>query len=62
LVHLAMVDRAALTRPPPEGRPVYETRDGWRMASWSQGGTAMMLVTRAEESQLRALLGVVVVP
>jgi hypothetical protein len=57
LVHLAMMDRSALLNPPPYGHPVYETRDGWRLASWSQGNTAMMLATRAPESQLRALLG-----
>jgi len=58
LVHLAMMDRAALDSPPPLGHPEYETRDGWRMACWSQGDLAMMLVTRAPESQLRAILGV----
>ena len=56
LVHLAMVERSALPNPPPEGHPEYETRDGWRMACWSQGNMAMMLATRASESQLRELL------
>jgi anti-sigma factor RsiW len=59
MVHLAMVDRAALSSPPPEGHPEFATRDGWRMASWSQGDVAMMLITRAQESQLRTLLGMV---
>ncbi len=59
MVHLAMVDRAALANPPPEGHPEFATRDGWHMASWSQGDIAMMLVTRAQESQLRSLLGMV---
>jgi len=58
MVHLAMVDRSALKSPPPD-HPVYETRDGWRAACWSQGDTSMMLVTRAPESQLRALLGMI---
>ena len=58
LVHLAMVDRSALDNPPPDRHPVYGARDGWRTASWSQGDTAMMLITRAPESQLRSLLGV----
>jgi hypothetical protein len=57
LVHLAMMDRSALVKPPPDGHPIYETRDGWRLACWSQGNMAMMLATRAPESQLRALLG-----
>lgn len=56
LVHLAMMNRAALVNPPPAGHPVYSTRDGWRLASWSQGEMAMMLITKAPESQLRALL------
>ena len=59
LVHLAMMDRSALAKPPPDGHPVYETRDGWRLACWSQGNMAMMLATRAQESQLHALLGIV---
>jgi hypothetical protein len=59
MVHIAMVDRAALESPPPEGHPEFETRDGWRTASWSQGDMAMMLATRAPEAQLRALLAVV---
>ena len=59
LVHLAMVDRAALESPPPEGHPVYGSKEGWRTASWSQGDTAMMLITKAPESQLRALLSMV---
>jgi hypothetical protein len=58
MVHLAMVDRSALDNPPPDGHPVYGSRDGWRTASWSQGDMAMMLVTRAQESQLRSLLAV----
>ncbi|MGA3172089.1 MAG: hypothetical protein ABSE62_13870 [Chthoniobacteraceae bacterium] len=58
LVHLAMVDQSALASPPPEGHPEFETRDGWRMACWSQDGMAMMLATRAPESQLRVLLGI----
>jgi len=58
MVHLAMVDRSALENPPPEGQPLYAMRDGWRTASWSQGDMAMMLITRAPESQLRSLLGV----
>jgi hypothetical protein len=59
LVHLAMVDRAALVSPPPDLHPVFESKDGWRMACWSQGDTAMMLVTRAPESQLHTILGMV---
>jgi hypothetical protein len=60
LVHLAMMDRSALLKPPPDGHPLYHTRDGWNLASWSQGNTAMMLATRAPESQLRTLLGMLV--
>jgi hypothetical protein len=56
LVHLAMTARSGLENPPPEGQPVYATRDGWRTAAWSQGDMAMMLITKAPESQLRALL------
>jgi anti-sigma factor RsiW len=56
LVHLAMVQRDALASPPPEGHPVFGERDGWRMASWSQGDMAMMLVTRGPQEQLRQLL------
>ena len=59
LVHLAMVNRAALASPPPDGHPVFGERDGWRMAAWSQGDMSMMLVTRASESQLRTLFGIV---
>jgi hypothetical protein len=58
LIHIAMVDRAACENPPPEGHPVYGTRDGWRTASWSQGNIAMMMVTQGPESQLRALLAI----
>jgi anti-sigma factor RsiW len=60
LVHLAMTSKAALANPPPEGQPVYAERDGWNTASWSQDGMAMMLVTKAPESQLRSLLALVV--
>ena len=62
LVHLAMVDRSVVESPPPEGHPAYESKEGWRMASWSQGDMAMMLVTRAPEAQLRALLGMILPP
>ncbi len=57
LVHLAMVDRSALDRPPPDGHPVFETRDGWQMACWSQDGMSMMLATEAPQSQLHEILG-----
>jgi hypothetical protein len=57
MVHLAMVERAALSRPPPQGSPEYEAKDGWRLACWSQGDMAMMLATRAPEAQLHVLLG-----
>jgi hypothetical protein len=56
LVHLAMTDRSALSRPPPEDHPIFKTRDGWNLASWSHGDMAMMLITKAPESQLRTLL------
>lgn len=59
LVHLAMVDKASLPNPPPEGHPEYEARDGWRMACWSQGSLAMMLVTRGPESDLRTILAAI---
>jgi anti-sigma factor RsiW len=54
-----MTERAGLENPPPAGHPVYGTKDGWQTASWSQGEMAMMLVTRAPEGQLRALLAAV---
>jgi anti-sigma factor RsiW len=56
LVHLAMIDRTALDNPPPQGHPVFGNKDGWQTAAWSQGDMAMMLLTRAPESQLRAIL------
>ena len=59
LVHLAMMDRAALSEPPPEGHPAYDTNQGWQVAQWSQDGMAMMLVTRGTEPQLRTMLGIV---
>lgn len=59
LVHLAMMERAGMANPPPDGHPVYETRDGWQTAAWSQGEMAMMLITKAPEDRLRALLAVV---
>lgn len=62
MVHLAMVDRAALESPPPDGHPVFEEKEGWRIASWSQDGLSMMLVTKAPQSQLRALLGLILLP
>lgn len=62
LVHLAMVDRTAIANPPPEGHPIYGERNGWRMACWSQDGMAMMLLTKAPESQLRTLLAVSILP
>jgi len=58
LVHLAMTERAGLENAPPEDHPVYGTMDGWRTASWTQGDMAMMLITKAPEAQLRALLAV----
>jgi hypothetical protein len=62
LVHLAMVDRAAIANPMPEGQTLYAERNGWRMASWSQNGMAMMLFTKAPEAQLRALLALALLP
>jgi hypothetical protein len=59
LVHLAMMRRAAGQSLPPEGAPLYATRDGWSTASWTQGDMAMMLVTKGTEGQLRAMLGFV---
>jgi hypothetical protein len=59
MVHLAMTTRSALDNPPPEAHPVYETRAGWNIASWTQGDMAMMLITKAPESQLHTLLGMV---
>ena len=58
LVHLAMTDLSGLANPPPQGSPVYGVRDGWQTATWSQGDMAMMLITKAPESQLRSLLAV----
>jgi hypothetical protein len=62
LVHLAMVASAAIANPPPEGHPLYAERNGWRIACWSQDGMAMMLLTKAPESQLRTLLAFAIVP
>jgi hypothetical protein len=62
LVHLAMVNRAAIADPPPQGQPLYAERSGWKMACWSDGKMAMMLLTKAPESQLRALLAVGIFP
>jgi anti-sigma factor RsiW len=62
MVHLAMTERAGLENPPPDGHPVFGTKDGWQMACWSQGEMAMMLITRAPADQLRALLAVAVAP
>ena len=58
LVHLAMTVRAGIADSPPEGWPLYATRDGWQTACWTQGDMTMMLVTKAPESQLRALLSI----
>lgn len=58
MVHLAMTDRSGLSNPPPEGAPLYAVRDGWQTAAWSQGDMAMMLITKAPEAQLRALLAI----
>jgi hypothetical protein len=58
MFHLAMTTRSGLDNPPPEAHPVYGLRDGWNTVTWSQGDMAMMLVTRAPESQLRSLLAV----
>jgi hypothetical protein len=62
LVHLAMVNRDAIANPPPEGQPLYVKRDGWKMACWSDGKMAMMLLTKAPESQLHALLALAIIP
>ncbi len=58
-VHLAMIDRSTLDNPPPDSHPVYAIRDGWQTALWSQGNMAMMLATKAPESQLRTLLAII---
>jgi len=62
MVHLAMMARAGLGNPLAEGPPVYSARDGWNIATWSQGNLAMMLATRAPESRLRALLALALAP
>jgi hypothetical protein len=62
MVHLAMTERAGLENPPPMGHPVYGTRSGWQTAAWSQGEMAMMLITKAPEGRLRALLALSVPP
>ncbi len=58
-VHLAMIDRSTLDNPPPGAQPIYAVRDGWQTAVWSQGNMAMMLATKAPESQLRTLLAII---
>jgi hypothetical protein len=62
MVHLAMTARSSLDNPPPDSHPVYAMLDGWHTASWSQGSMAMMLITKAPESQLRSLLAILPSP
>ncbi len=56
MVHLAMVDKASLSNPPPDGAPRFGAMDGWQVASWSQGDMSMLLATKGPESELRAIL------
>ena len=54
-VHLITVSRSHLRSSPPEGSPHFETIDGFTTAAWSEGGIAMMLIGKVEESDLRKL-------
>lgn len=58
-VHLAMTPLSTLDNPSLDSHPLYASRDGWHIALWSQGDMAMMLATKAPESQLRALLAII---
>lgn len=54
-IHLVTISRSRLRTPPPEGSPRFETINGFMTAAWSDGGLAMMLLGKVEESDLRNL-------
>ena len=56
VVHLVVLDRAAVPDPPTSARPSYARRDQWTSATWSAGDKAYLVLSTLDEARLRALL------
>ena len=56
VVHLLMLDRAAVPDPPTSARPSYARRDHWTSATWRAGDKAYLVLTTLDEGRLRTLL------
>ena len=54
--HIVTTDRAQLYGAPPEGRPVFATKDKWSVAAWSEGTVACMLIGNRGPDAVKRLL------
>ena len=53
--HLVILDNTDLCNCPQQGEPCFKSSKNWRYASWSHGGQAFLLATRADEEALKGL-------
>ena len=54
--HIVTTDRAQLYGAPPEGRPVFASKDKWSVAAWSEGKVACMLISNQGPDGVKRLL------
>lgn len=54
--HLVTIDRTQLYGAPPEGPPIFATKDKWSVAAWSEGRVACMLIGNRGPDALKSLL------
>lgn len=54
--HLVVMEKGSLPNLPAQATPQFTQRDGWQLASWSDGTRSLILMTRAAPDKLRALL------
>lgn len=54
--HLVIIENAGPQERPPE-EPSLTVRDGWNLASWSDGAVSYLLATTADAAALKRLLG-----
>lgn len=53
--HLVIMNRSNLDNPPPLNQPAFTEKEGWQVASWSDGTQSYALMTRSSSDKLKAL-------
>ena len=53
--HLVVLEKDSLPNLPAQPTPLFTQRDGWQLASWSDGTRSLILMTSAAPDKLRAL-------